>query len=345
MLRRLLVLAILAGATLSAAAQEETTAAKLKVGDLAPKLSVTKWLKGDEVKAFEPGKTYVVEFWATWCGPCIASMPHISELQAEFRSQGLTIIGLTSKDPNNSEQQVNDFVKNRGSIMEYTVAWCEDRATDAAFMKAAGQNGIPCSFVIDKEGKVAFIGHPLILDEVLPKVLTGKWNAKTDAEATSRKLDEFFKGLQTAGRDPEKGLEFFANAEKDTPRLVAQFADMKLGLLLRTGKGDEAEKLFDELFNKSIKKKDANKLASISRSWANPSVNKDKRKIDLAVKAAEEANKIAGDKDIGTLLAVAQAHDANGNKAKAAEYGDKAVEAAPENVKERVKQMVEKYKK
>jgi tetratricopeptide (TPR) repeat protein len=272
-------------------------------------------------------------------------MPHISELQAEFKSQGLTIIGVTSKDPNNTEEKVNEFMKNRGNIMEYTAAWCEDRATDAAFMKAAGQNGIPCSFVIDKQGNVAFIGHPLILDEVLPKVIAGTWNAKVDAEATAAKLNTVFEGLGKLGNDPEKGLEFFATMEKDTPRLAGQFADMKMGLLLKAKKTDEAEKVFGELLAKSIKKKDATKLTSISRTWSSPQYNADKKNLDLAVKAIDEAIKIAGDKDIGTMITAAQVYDTTGNKEKASEYADKAIAAAPDNVKDRVKQIVEKFKK
>src|SRR5262245_46540030 len=58
---------------------QEKPAVTLKVGDPAPLLKVTKWLQGDEVKGFETDKTYVVEFWATWCGPCIVMMPHMSE--------------------------------------------------------------------------------------------------------------------------------------------------------------------------------------------------------------------------------------------------------------------------
>lgn len=317
----------------------------LKVGDPAPKLTITKWLKGDSVASFTPGNVYVVEFWATWCGPCIASMPHISELQEEYRSKGLTIIGVTSKDPNNSETQVNDFLKNRGNILEYTVAWCEDRATDAAYMKAAGQNGIPCSYVIDRKGNIAFIGHPLILDEVLPKVLDGTWKGQEDAKATSEILDNTFKSLGQAQRDPAKGLEIFAEMEKNTPRLAAQFADMKIGLLLKGNQVDKAEKLFNEVMAKSIKKKDAMKLTSLSRTWGNPQFNATKTKLELSVNAVEAALKLAGEKDLGTLIAACSAYDAAGNKEKAAAYADKAVDAAPENVKDRVKSMVEKYKK
>ena len=65
----------------------------LKVGDPAPPLKATKWVQGSEVASLEKGKVYVVEFWATWCGPCIVMMPHLGDLQREYKNQGVTIIG------------------------------------------------------------------------------------------------------------------------------------------------------------------------------------------------------------------------------------------------------------
>src|SRR4051794_41097831 len=107
-MRKLLVLAALIGLAAPVAAQEKD--AKLKVSDKAPPVKVTKWLQGKEVKEFAEGKVYVMEFWATWCGPCIVMMPHMSELQAEYKDKGVTFVGFTSKDDRgNNLEKVQAF--------------------------------------------------------------------------------------------------------------------------------------------------------------------------------------------------------------------------------------------
>ena len=120
----------------------------LKVGDTAPSLKADAWLQGEPIKAFAPGNVYVVEFWATWCGPCIVMMPHMSEMQAAYKSKNVTFIGFTAKDPGNTRDKVEAFVTKRGPKLGYTFAYADDAETKDAWMKAAGQNGIPCSFVV-----------------------------------------------------------------------------------------------------------------------------------------------------------------------------------------------------
>ncbi|MCH7700917.1 MAG: redoxin family protein [Planctomycetes bacterium] len=154
-------------------------AGELSIGDPAPALDVLKWVKGEPVDLAKAQgeRIVVVEFWATWCGPCIASIPHLTELQHEFGKKGVTIIGMTKHDDNNAQETVEKFVADQGDKMDYTVAFEQDPTTYDAWMKAAGQNGIPTSFVIDKSGRVAWIGHPMNgLDEVLEEIVGGTYD-------------------------------------------------------------------------------------------------------------------------------------------------------------------------
>lgn len=147
----------------------------LSVGDPAPKIDVDEWIKGDAVKAFEPGKVYVVEFWATWCGPCVRAIPHLTELQKKHTS--VTFIGVAASErvakgePDKRLEKLKAFVENQGDKMGYRVAYDGDRGMTTPWLVAAGRSTIPTAFIVDHNSKVAWVGHPNKLDAELEKVL------------------------------------------------------------------------------------------------------------------------------------------------------------------------------
>ena len=95
------------------AAQVGTAAARVQilgVGDPAPKLDVKSFVKGEPIKSLEPGKLYVVEFWATWCGPCRVSIPHLTELQKKHVDVVFIGVSIWEHDQN----AVKPFVDTMG---------------------------------------------------------------------------------------------------------------------------------------------------------------------------------------------------------------------------------------
>jgi thiol-disulfide isomerase/thioredoxin len=302
----------------------------LKVGDAPPPLKATKWLQGDAVSAFAAGKVYVVEFWATWCGPCIVMMPHMSDLQTEYKSKGVTIVGFSAKDANNSEDKVTAFVKKRGPSLKYTFAYADDRETNEAWMRAAGRNGIPCCFVVGKDTKIAWIGHPMFLDVVLPKVVDGTWNIET-SNAEIEKVEQAYGAMSKAMRgEPEAGVKALAEFETKYPSLkfIPYHQGPKLSMFLKAKKFPEAKKCAEELITRATKQEDPTVFRTVSSVLRGPDAKDEKDLLTLSVNAAEAGLKLAGDKDALMVLNAAESYFAAGNAAKAKEYAEKALTAA-----------------
>jgi len=296
------------------------------------------------VKTLAPGQVYVIDFWATWCSACSGTIAHLSLLQEKYRDKGLTVIGVSAKDNLNTEQSVGAFVKSHAAILRYPTGWCAESATRDAYLKASGQEGLPCCFVIDRQGKIAYIGHPMQLEEVVPKVLAGTWRAGTDAELLGRAFDKLLDAVQEARADPAKALKMFTELEQSHPRMTAYVDDYKLLILMRNQRLEESEKLFREIVAESQKDQDAMKLVALCNYWIAAEINPKRHKLTLAVEAAEAAQKITGGQDMNVNATSAQVHAVAGDRAKAVRYAKKAMELAPEHFRDQVWQMVGRIK-
>jgi thiol-disulfide isomerase/thioredoxin len=153
-----------------------------QLGEEAFPLNISKWLKGKEVKLErDRGKNiYVIEFWATWCPPCRSSIPHLTEIQKKYKDKNVVVIGITQE----KLEVVKPFVDQMGDQMDYTVAIDNYNVTTQNYTNRFGTSGIPHAFVVDKQGKIAWHGHPMSpnLETVLDSLLDGTYDKKNFEE-------------------------------------------------------------------------------------------------------------------------------------------------------------------
>jgi thiol-disulfide isomerase/thioredoxin len=183
-------------------------AAAVVIGDPAPALKISKWVKGDDVTNLDSNKTYVVEFWATWCGPCKESIPHLTQMAHEFTN--ITFIGVDiSENGDHKVALVSEFVKKMGDKMDYHVGMdTEDKFMADNWMKAAGQNGIPTAFLI-QQGEIYWIGHPMELEKPLTEVAAGTFDIKKAKQSAlvMEKIKAFFAKAMNGASDAELAPE------------------------------------------------------------------------------------------------------------------------------------------
>jgi thiol-disulfide isomerase/thioredoxin len=306
------------------------------VGDKAPALAAGKWIQGEPVKEFEADKAYIVEFWATWCGPCVATIPHLNELHEKFKDKGLVVIGQNVWE--RDEESVPAFVTKRmKGKMTYRVA-LDDKSADekgamaTTWMAAAGQNGIPAAFLVGKDGKIAWIGHPAKLDDgMIESLLAGKFDAAAaaaDAERAAKageKIRRFVVALQQ--KDYDEADAAIAEMEKDTdPRMAANVSRMRLAVL--SGRKDFAG--FHALVRKIAAEKPDDAQTQNEMAWmiaANPEL--EKPDLDLAAELANKALELSKGEDAAILDTAARVNFMRGDKEKALEQERKALSLAP----------------
>jgi thiol-disulfide isomerase/thioredoxin len=328
-----------------------TASAALKVGDNAPKIQVSSWSQGDGVKEFEGDKVYIVEFWATWCGPCVAAIPHINDLYKKHKEAGLVVIGQNLGE---DAATISKFVKGMAGKMTYNVA--VDDKTDGGWMgkhwlTAAGQSGIPCAFVVSKKGKIAYIGHPMSMKESLLESLLAEPSTKAESgpQAPAVNAAPSAKAIELATRAQ---AEISAGKLDAAEATIAQLHEslsanfgyigglLELDLLLAKKQNDDAlelSKLLCEDYAKSPTVLAAVSGHLIARPDASSSLQAAAEKIATPLSANP------GEPQGYALSTLARIAFLKGDKAQAQELQKKALPLLPKTEEAAAKAALESY--
>ena len=262
----------------------------LAPGDAAPPLDVQRWHtspvpSSQRAFAFEEGHVYIVEFWATWCGSCIAQMPMMAELQESFKDDNVHLLSVSKEKHDVIAEFLSRLVPGKKNVTyrqmasHHMVGSDPDGSVFRDYMSAAGEMAVPKSFIVGKSGKVEWIGNPSMIERPLEAVVKGAWDVQAfkkqyanyqrvlravqeiakfrqqndDKELLVKKLDRMIRETESSTNDDVILVD-------DTRQLVETLRGMRLATLFRMGRSDEVSVALQTAF----KGADSNPLRAIN---------------------------------------------------------------------------------
>jgi hypothetical protein len=222
-----------------------------RVGDPAEPLRVKEWIKGGPVDVKAGTNIFVVEVFGTASLASRASITNLNAIQKRFQDQGVVVVGVSDEPA----ERIKKFVQREGAKIEYAIAADDERHTTQAYMVPVRQRGIPCAFIVGKDGKLLWHGHPLAggLAEALGQIVAGSYDLEQARKADIARVQMAqYLAMATRGdvRTGQAGQTLLAARTNDPPllcdlafQIVTAPKLIRRDLAVATAALDQAEKL------------------------------------------------------------------------------------------------------
>ena len=304
-------------------------------GDAAPKLKLAKFLHGEPVSDFRENHIYIIEFWATWCGPCLQTLPYIAELQDRY-SDSVTAIGVTAE----SEETVSKFLKEEmdcggtwGDVLNFGIALDDGRATQQRWRETSNDEEMPFVMIVGRTGLIEWSGHPATMGNALKAIVEGSW----DRQVARKLLRQEVTGQHSINQNQQAIVTAvnagnYHEAVGITDRMLKGLPDnpkilsLQKQLMLDGGQFQRLNKVLAKLVKLSH-----NNSAELNLLAWNMTVelNIPKPDLELALRAAKRASELTNHKSASILDTVARVHYERGELQEAIEWQQKAADAKP----------------
>ena len=144
-----------------------------QVGSPAYPLTVKEWIKGNPVEVKAGTNIYVVEIFSTTSLASSATITNLNAVRKRYQDKGVVVVGISDEPAEN----IKEFLQRGGAKIEYAIAADDQHRTSRNYMMPVRQRGIPCAFIVGKDGNLLWYGHPSNgLEEALDRIVAGSFN-------------------------------------------------------------------------------------------------------------------------------------------------------------------------
>lgn len=145
-----MMVTVLSIATLFFTFNSQPSSAQKKVFE--PKIGMIKPADFNKFKDSAKGKVLIVNFWATWCGPCVAEFPEFVAIDTKYRDKGVKVVAISADDVADIKPKVIPFVKEQKAKFDILVQDTEDPQEMVDAVNKDWVGSLPATFVYDKQG-------------------------------------------------------------------------------------------------------------------------------------------------------------------------------------------------
>jgi hypothetical protein len=274
-----------------------------QIGTPAAPLTVKEWIKGNPVEVKAGTNIYVVEVFGTTSLASRASITNLNAIQKRYHDKGVVVVGISDEPA----ESIKQFLQRAGAKIEYAIAADDQRRTTRNYMVPVRQRGIPCAFIVGKDGKLLWHGHPLGgLEEALGQIVAGSYDLeRARKDDTARVQMAQYLALATRGdkRTGEAGQTVLVARTNDATllcdlafQIVTTPKLLRRDIVVATAALDQAEKLGTTnatqvsetraiLLFETGKKEEA--LALARKTLAAAQGEKEKAKAELLIRTME----------------------------------------------------------
>ena len=265
-------------------------------------------------------------------------MPHLSELQQKYKDQGVDVIGIAvwEREPTAQAKidKVSEFLTSGDwpEKTKYTLAVDKDDMMANGYMKASGQGGIPTAFIVGKDGKIEWIGHPMSMDEPLAQIVAGTYDMQAakeqmiKAQAFDAIMQQAQQKMMTAfqAQDWDELMSIMDGLKEQAPGDMLPQIQMQQFTVMAAmaNKPEEATRIATEIIAEHGD--DAQMMNALAWTIAtDPRIQEPN--LDLALKAANAGVKASEGQDPSVLDTLATVQGKMGDYAEAIKTEEKAL--------------------